>query len=282
MVYLEQTIRFILNDRVIQARVPPGMLVLDYLRTQQQLTGTKEGCKEGDCGACTVILGERTAAGPIRYSPMTSCLLPMGELEGKHLVTVEGLALGEHLSPVQAAMVDCGGTQCGYCTPGFVVAMTAGLMEPRVPLDESGMLYAISGNLCRCTGYRSIKEAGMQAIEALKDQLADGPRIEALCEAGALPAYFKTIPDRLAELVAVETDTDDAAEDALVLAGGTDLYVQRGEQIPELPVRLLNLDSGPRPAELRDGSLYLDARMSFEDFAADPLVRKKYPSSFRL
>jgi len=172
---LKTSIPFILNDREVTAWESPGRLVLDYLRETEQLTGTKEGCKEGDCGACSVLLG-RLEGSEVRYTPMTSCLIPMGELVGKHLVTIEGLNL-ESLSPVQAAMVDCGGTQCGYCTPGFVVCMTGWLMDPQRPVDSVGVREAISGNLCRCTGYRSIKEAGDQVVEKLSSKLSSENRI---------------------------------------------------------------------------------------------------------
>ena len=278
MVNFAQGISFILNDKAVSASVPPGTLVLDYLRKERQLTGTKEGCKEGDCGACSVVLGELKPDGTVGYRPMTSCLMPMGELEGKHLVSIEGLNM-EKLSPVQDAMVDCGGTQCGYCTPGFIVSMTAGLMEPKVPLNEEGMLYAISGNLCRCTGYRSIKEAGMQAINGLADQLIGSDRIADLCDAQAIPEYFRSIPERLSEMVSSSPISSYAdPEDALFIAGGTDLYVQRGEEIPDLEVNLLNLrGEAVSAARLEDGKIVLDARMSFEAFANDPIVIEAVP-----
>ncbi|MEO0509752.1 MAG: 2Fe-2S iron-sulfur cluster-binding protein [Verrucomicrobiota bacterium] len=276
MVNLLQKISFILNDRLVSTSVPAGMLVLDFLRKEERLTGTKEGCKEGDCGACSVIFGELNEDGTVGYTPMTACLMPMGELEGKHVVTIEGLNM-EKLSPVQNAMVDCGGSQCGYCTPGFVVSMTAGLMEPRVPLDKEGVLYAISGNLCRCTGYRSIIEAGVQAVDSLASRLNGPDRIKELCEAEALPSYFMTIPERLAELKPAVSDGSKIDTDPIYLGGGTDLYVQRGDEIPELPVDLLKKGEAPAPVYTEDGMLVLDARMSFEDFAMDRLVQESIP-----
>ncbi|MGJ8640381.1 MAG: FAD binding domain-containing protein [Opitutaceae bacterium] len=278
MVRLNEEIQFILNDVHVTAQVPAGILVLDYLRKEKLLVGTKSGCKEGDCGACSVILGELGNDGVVHYRPMTSCLLPMGELQGKHLVTIEGLNM-QALSPVQDAMVDCGGTQCGYCTPGFVVCMTAGLMAPQLPLDEEGMLYAISGNLCRCTGYRSIKDAGMQAINRLRDQLMNRERIGALVEAKALPEYFNRIAVRMKELrSSARTTVDPSQAGGTVVAGGTDLYVQRGVQLAEQPVSLLNNGSGIPQAVLRDGHVVVDARMTFEAFGADPIV-ESYLSS---
>lgn len=272
MVTLNETIRFVLNDQLLEADVSAGLLALDYLREEKHLVGTKSGCREGDCGACSVILGELDADGSVIYRPMTSCLLPMGELRGKHLVTIEGLNM-QALSPVQDAMVDCGGTQCGYCTPGFVVCMTAGLMAPQLPLDEAGVLYAISGNLCRCTGYRSIKTAGVQAIAAIKDHLQGDERIPALVEAKALPEYFLTIPKRLKEIrSSAGAVPAGRSAGSILIAGGTDLYVQRGEQLPEEPMSLLNLSGKINAATIRNEKVVVDARMSFEAFAEDPLV----------
>jgi xanthine dehydrogenase small subunit len=287
MVKLHSSIRFILNEKEVCANVPPGLLALDYVREQQQLTGTKSGCKEGDCGACTVLVGDLDPSGELRYQPMTSCLLPMGELRGKHLVTIEGLNM-EQLSPVQHAMVECGGTQCGYCTPGFVVSMTAGLMEPKLPLNKEGVRYAISGNLCRCTGYRSILSAGQQVVESLAGKFDDSERIAALVKEGALPVYFSEIADRLRALRdslkeesgledwSTESDASDN-HSRLIVTGGTDLYVQRGEEIPDADVELLNNRPPVPPAELRRAHLFCDARMTFEDFADDPLVRRYLP-----
>ena len=284
MVKLNHSIQFILNDEDVTTDVAPGTLALDYAREHCQLNGTKSGCKEGDCGACTVIVGELDAKGKLRYLPMTSCLLPIGELHGKHLVTIEGLNM-KNLSPVQQAMVDCGGSQCGYCTPGFVVAMTAGLMEPKLPLNEKGALHAISGNLCRCTGYRSIKAAGVQAIESLADKLRGGDRVESLVEAGALPGYFAGIETRLKAIAGTpsvpepepNSETSGEKRPRFIISGGTDLYVQRGDELPDADLVLLNNRPTIKAPELHDGSVVFDARMTFEAFAEDPLILRHLP-----
>jgi len=285
MVKLNHSIRFILNDEEVTTDAAPGTLALDYAREHRQLNGTKSGCKEGDCGACTVIVGELDARGKIRYLPMTSCLLPIGELHGKHLVTIEGLNM-KGLSPVQRAMVDCGGSQCGYCTPGFVVAMTAGLMEPKLPLNEKGALHAISGNLCRCTGYRSIKTAGVQVIESLADKLNAGDRVQSLVEAGALPRYFSGIEARLKAIQSVpvapepepshDTPTGESTP-RFIISGGTDLYVQRGDELPAADLVLLNNRPAIKAPELHAGRISFDARMTFEAFAEDPLILRHLP-----
>ena len=266
-------ITFILNDQRITENVPSGLLALDYLRKKKHLTGSKEGCKEGDCGACTVMVGDLQSDGRVRYRPMTSCLLPMGELQGRHLVTIEGLNM-EHLSPIQAAMVDKGGTQCGYCTPGFVVSMTNWLVDEHLSLDLDGLKYAISSNLCRCTGYRSIKDAGCQAACALAPKLEGQERVPALCEAKALPKYFLHIPSRLAE---IEKEPVAEEKDAVIIAGGTDLYVQRGEELPDTNVLLLNKRT-PRQEPLEEaGWIKVDARMDFESFARNSVIQQNIP-----
>ena len=140
-------IYFLLNERQVCTSENPGVTVLDYLRQSEQLTGTKEGCREGGCGACTLLLGELRGE-EVFYQAVASCLLPLGELPGKHLVTVEGLNHSE-LSPVQQALVDRGATQCGFCTPGMVMSLTGYLMAAGTKISSEGMKNALSGNLCR-------------------------------------------------------------------------------------------------------------------------------------
>lgn len=275
---LNQRICFILNNEEVDVSAPPGLLLLDFLRNRQQLTGTKEGCKEGDCGACTVILGDLQDT-TLTYRPMTSCLMPLGEMQGKHVVTIEGLNM-EKLSPVQAAMVQEGGTQCGYCTPGFVVAMTSWLMDATQPLDRSGLMHAISGNLCRCTGYRSIKAAGLQVAQSLRPSINGEDRLQTLCQQGYLPEYFSSIPQRLAALRRKIEQQEQPVQLELSprfrIAGGTDLYVQKGEDIPDVPVALLN-DTPILPAAEADGQIVMDARMTFEAMGDDPLIQRLIP-----
>ncbi|MEM9329023.1 MAG: 2Fe-2S iron-sulfur cluster-binding protein, partial [Bacteroidota bacterium] len=172
---------FQLNDeeRLRQEKIDPAegyhpnTTVLEYVR-QIGLTGTKEGCAEGDCGACTVAVGE-IVNGKMQYKACTSCLLFLPKLQGKHLVTVEGLASEGQLHPVQEAMVDHDGSQCGYCTPGIIMSLF--VMYQEMGSAEPDYLDALTGNLCRCTGYRSIKDAAIQIgrskTNGNQDQLAD-------------------------------------------------------------------------------------------------------------
>jgi xanthine dehydrogenase small subunit len=270
------SIRFILNADIVETNVAPGMLALDFLRNQQRLSGTKEGCREGDCGACTVLVGELNEGGLMKYQPMTSCLIPMGELNGKHLVTIEGLD-NEKLSTVQATMVDCGGTQCGYCTPGFVMSMTGWILDTAKPLNSKGLNNAISGNLCRCTGYKSIRTAGQQITDKLIGLDDHCDRIATLCGGSELPAYFLGIKKRLEDLSESDNLPYSPAENAIPIAGGTDLYVQQGEQIPEQPINLIHLSSPVEAAKVINDSIQVDARMSFEAFGDDPIIQEAIP-----
>ncbi len=275
---INQRVCFILNNEVVDAMLPPGFLLLDYLRNHQLLTGTKEGCKEGDCGACTVIVGE-LCNDVVTYRPMTSCLIPVGEMLGKHVVSIEGLNLHD-LSPIQKAMVVEGGTQCGYCTPGFIVSLSAWLMDSTKPLNRDGLMHAISGNLCRCTGYRSIKDAGLKVAQKLRPETDGKDRIDHLCNSGHLPGYFLGIPDQLKEMqpkITVETEQVEIDPSARFrIAGGTDLYVQKGEEIPDTPVAILNDTPVPEARE-SDNFIMMDARMTFESMSEDPLIRKTIP-----
>ena len=142
-------IKLHVNGRAVSCDVDPSMRLLDLLREELHLTGTKEGCGEGECGACTVLLDGQ---------PVNSCLLLAPQADGKTVLTVEGLSSGQTLHPVQQAFVDKGAVQCGFCTPGFILSAVALLEANPSPSDEE-ILTALEGNLCRCTGYTKIVEA---------------------------------------------------------------------------------------------------------------------------
>ena len=152
-------LRFLLNGKECsEAGAPSTMTVLDWLRTRSQLTGTKEGCAEGDCGACSIVLG-REVDGSLQYRAANSCLMMLPQIANCAVLTVEGLAHADGvLHPVQQALVDTDATQCGFCTPGFVMAMFA-FHHGGEPPEDAIIHEALAGNLCRCTGYRSIVDA---------------------------------------------------------------------------------------------------------------------------
>ncbi len=153
-------IKFRLNGREVELDVPPGRRLLDLLREDLGLTGTKEGCGEGECGACAVIVD-----GKLRLSCLTAAI----QVDGKEVLTVEGLAKDGKLHPIQEALVETAGLQCGFCTPGFVMAAYALLLEKPRPTREEVRAW-LSGNLCRCTGYERIVDAVLLAAEWLNSR----------------------------------------------------------------------------------------------------------------
>ncbi len=203
------------GKRVALAGTEPTQSLLRWLRTRR-LTGTKEGCADGDCGACTVALIEPGADGKAHFQSVNSCLLPMGAVTGRRVLTVEALADGEDLHPVQSALVECAGSQCGYCTPGFVMSLFVGYYSPK--LDD----HTTEGNLCRCTGYRPIREA----TGHLDDAARPPDRFSALLDAptdtagrSELASFFS--PETVAAALALKAQHPGAAW----IAGATDLGV---------------------------------------------------------
>ena len=170
-------ISFYLNDQPVHTPEPAASALLDFVRYHEHLMGTKIGCREGDCGACTVLVGELAPDGQrIQYQSMTSCLTPLGNCHGKHVVTVEGLnRAGGQLTPVQQAIVDHNGAQCGFCTVGFVLSLT-GHSLGETPATAASTRAAIDGNICRCTGYKSLE----RAAAALAATLAERPAADGL------------------------------------------------------------------------------------------------------
>jgi carbon-monoxide dehydrogenase small subunit len=155
---MKKKIQISLNGKNMTLEIPAHRLLLDLLRDEIRLTGTKEGCGTGDCGACTVLLNGQ---------PVNSCLIFSGELDGAEIVTIEGLKIGPELHPIQKAFIKDGGAQCGYCTPGMLVMIKALLDENPNPNEEE-IRFALSGNLCRCTGYVKIVEAVQDAAAELR------------------------------------------------------------------------------------------------------------------
>jgi xanthine dehydrogenase small subunit len=207
---MDTTISFLLNDKPV--RVAPGtsptMSLLDWLRGPMRMTGTKEGCAEGDCGACTVVLEENG-----RRLPANACLLLLGQLHGRRLRTVEGLR-GAH--PAQTLMAESDGTQCGFCTPGIVMSLYAHAQEGGDPHE------ALAGNLCRCTGYRPI----LDAMARLPAEPSADRRDEAkACGRFEARGQVFHLPNRLAELIELRA----AHPSAWLLAGGTDLGLRVSE-----------------------------------------------------
>jgi len=165
---VRDTLRFILNDETVElGDVPATQTLLDFLRLERRLSGSKEGCAEGDCGACTVLVG-RLRGGELTYESVTACITFVGALDGAHVVTVEHLSTPDGpLHPVQQAMLDFHGSQCGFCTPGIVMSLYALWMREPEP-SAAAVERALQGNLCRCTGYAPIVRAA-KAVSTYAD-----------------------------------------------------------------------------------------------------------------
>jgi xanthine dehydrogenase small subunit len=184
MSQVTNTVRFVLDGKVVEAQgARRTTTVLDYLREQLHRTGTKEGCAEGDCGACVVMVGSLNASGQgVDYVPVNSCIQLLPTLDGKSVKTVESLKKPDGtLHPVQQAMVNCHGSQCGFCTPGIVMSLV-NLVQLNPSPNRQDVSDALSGNLCRCTGYAPILDAAAKACSnksALKlDDAADVPLLK--------------------------------------------------------------------------------------------------------
>ena len=155
-------VRFILNNKLVSTDLPAGSLLVDFIRYESNLKGTKIGCREGDCGACVVLVGE-IKDGQLSYQSLTSCLTPLANIHAKHVVTVEGINV-EAANPIQQAMIDESATQCGFCTPGFVMSF-AGFCLGRNNASYQNAIAAVDGNICRCTGYKSIERAAKKVTQ---------------------------------------------------------------------------------------------------------------------
>ncbi|WP_434362423.1 xanthine dehydrogenase small subunit [Parasalinivibrio latis] len=233
-------IRFLLNQTLQEEKdLSPNLTVLNYLREHVGKTGTKEGCGSGDCGACTVVLGE-VIEGQLQYRSVNACLTFVSALHGKQLITVEDLKEGSNLHPVQKAMVEFHGSQCGYCTPGFIMSMFA-LTKNNPQADKEDVYEALAGNLCRCTGYRPIVEASLSLSreKPIRDQFADYEkqtiaRLEAIGppdvehQADGKSVFTPTNSDELAQILLDHPD-------ARMVAGGTDLALEVTQFHREIP-----------------------------------------------
>jgi len=247
-------VRFIRRGKVVKLpNVSPTLTLLDYLRLTERATGTKEGCAEGDCGACTVVL-RRLRGDKLTYEPVNACILFAAQADGCEVITVEDLARGDQLHPVQQALVDHHGSQCGFCTPGFVMALFALHHRADVgPADRSQVNDWIAGNLCRCTGYRPIVDAGVAACVApANDRFsAEEPDARrALAELKDTDDIFVGTKERFFAAPASLTALAKlyiANPDATLVAGATDVGLWVTKQLRDLPKviwlgRVKNLD----------------------------------------
>lgn len=268
--------QFILNNKLIDTNISPGTVTLDYLRDIVLLKGSKEVCREGDCGACTVLLGEIKEDDTVFYRAVCSCILPLGDVEGKHLVTIEGINQKD-LTPIQQAFVDYGATQCGFCTPGFVMSLT-GFFLNSPTLDDASIMDAIAGNVCRCTGYASIIRATNSLTEKFRNEtLASEDRMAFLIQQRILPEYFKEIPQKLKEINNNGASQPVSEQDAAVVAGATDLYVQRPDDFKEADIQFTLKEKKFSEIWTDEQYLYIGAGVVTEEFKRDEILTTHLP-----
>lgn len=265
---------FILNTESIQSDAPPGTTLLDFIRYRQHLTGTKIGCREGDCGACTVLVGALQGSA-LEYRAMTSCLMPLANAQGKHIVTVEGINKPDGLTAVQQAMVEENGTQCGFCTVGFVMSMTGFCLAPAAP-TQAAAISAIDGNICRCTGYKSIERAAERLTRLLANWSAQ-TALEFAVENEIVPPYFASIPARLSAIKAPEISGDKPAKPARFLGGGTDLYVQQAEHLLHADAVHLFDRTALQGIREKEGHIEIGGAATISDLLESPVMQGIFP-----
>ena len=223
-------LKFLVNNKEVNTDLPAGSSLVDFLRNEMHLYGTKIGCREGDCGACTVLVGE-LVNGKMDYKAMTSCLTPMGNAVGKHIVTIEGINQAK-LTEIQSEFVEQSGTQCGFCTPGFILSLYGFCLGDK-PFSMENAIEAVAGNICRCTGYKSIERSIAPIVQKLQSLDRSNP-LKWLVNNNFLPDYFLGIPERMKAIAPLATTS--AQNSGYILAGGTDLLLQDFEGANDAPV----------------------------------------------
>lgn len=284
---MQSSVSFVLDDRIVTvdfhagSGMTPTTTVLNYLRALPHHMGVKEGCAEGDCGACTVVLGE-LSDGHMRYRAVDACLVFLPMLHGKELITVENLksSTGE-LHPVQQSLVDNYGSQCGFCTPGFVMSLFA-LYQNKMNLTEAEVRTALTGNLCRCTGYKPIVDAAMLACVSRREDHPPQDPAPASHLLQTIPAgdilltterqtYFRPATIR----AAMELKHEHA--DALVVNGATDVALRVTKKHELLPLVLdLSGIEELRGVTEEKGAITVAAGVSIAEFLE--LCRGHFPA----
>ena len=277
----ERPIRFVHRGRIVEHdAAEPTRSVLQWLREDARCTGTKEGCAEGDCGACTVLVAELAPPGAsaatvvdgLQLRPVNSCIRFLPTLHGKALITVEDLGSADALHPVQQAMVDCHGSQCGFCTPGFVMSLAERYehhCETASRPSRQALADSLAGNLCRCTGYRPILDAGQRMFDLPVQRLNTAPIVALLQQLQADPApalqrdgggfHAPRTVAALAQLLAAKSQ-------ARILAGGTDIGLWVNKQFRALGEVVYVGDVAElKQLQVQGAELHIGAAVPLED-----------------
>ncbi len=265
-------VEFILNNKKITTDANLAMTLVDFIRENRNLKGTKIVCREGDCGACSVLVGELSNdKTSVKYHSITSCISPLANAQGKHIVTIEGLNIDNKLNIIQQELKDNYASQCGFCTPGFVVAMVNYCLNAQAENDRH-MLDAISGNICRCTGYVSIITAAKKLVEKSR---AKGKKftLEQLVKHGFIPEYFLSIHEKLVKL-----SQKLPQKGQNIIAGGTDLYVQQADKLlTTSALRFISLEPKQK-ITLKDGFCTISAMATVTDLFENKELQKYFPN----
>ncbi|MEO7672503.1 MAG: FAD binding domain-containing protein [Pyrinomonadaceae bacterium] len=279
-------IEFIINNQDIKTDLPVGTTVLDFVRYRQNLKGTKIGCREGDCGACTILVGE-LINDDVKYRTMTSCLMPLANAAGKHIVTIEGINPEDgSLTPVQQAIIDESGTQCGFCTVGFVMSLTGFCLDETAKTPEMAVS-SIDGNICRCTGYKSIERAAMSICGDLSEPPAVAGGLRLAIDKLMVPKYFsdvtgriKSISDKAARLLA-EFNHPLLQAVPIFVAGGTDVYVQKPDHMAESDAAHLFYDDKLRGISYTGEFIEIGASATVTDLLESPIMQSIFPDLYK-
>ncbi|MBC7827694.1 MAG: FAD binding domain-containing protein, partial [Chitinophagaceae bacterium] len=265
-------IKFILNNKTVSTDLLPGNLLVDFIRYEQNLKGTKIGCREGDCGACVVLAGD-IKEGELQYQSLTSCLTPLANVHKKHVVTVEGINM-EALNPIQQCMADESATQCGFCTPGFVMSF-AGFCLSGKEASLQNAISSIDGNICRCTGYKSIERAAGKIAEMLEGRGKEQPL--AFVADKILPGYFSSIKERLQQLQP-ETNGEFQEENfGEFIGGGTDLYVQKHDELKDVRNRYLFNHTSLKGIYKEGNKCVIGASATVTDLEESSIMQDHFP-----
>jgi len=275
---MNKKLNFILNNELIEIEINPSTVLLDFIRSLR-LTGAKEGCKEGDCGACTVLSGELQGDDVI-YRSVNSCLIPVLNISGKHVVTIEGLNPGnKELNPIQQSFVECGASQCGFCTPGFIVSLTGHFLN-KGKLIHNNVIDSMDGNICRCTGHNSIIRAAESVSEKIKfSNNSNRNSLKLLIDSKIIPEYFNTIKERLQKIHTDEiiSSSSSGSKVKYFIAGGTDLFVQRPDEMLFSDVIFLEEKNNLKRINIADGYCHIGSTAAVTDILESEIIHKIFP-----
>ncbi len=267
-----QTIQFYLDDELIQLPVENQQeTLLDFIRLKKNNTSVKEGCGEGDCGAC-MVLQAQTDQGQLVYKPINSCIKFLPAIHKKSIYTSKYISSSlQELHPVQQAMVACHGSQCGFCTPGFVISLLAHYLDDKFKnANEDDVINSISGNLCRCTGYRPIIEAGIQ-MQELNEPIRFSKKDAFSEERLQQQVYLELQPDLVTDLFMAPSDLETFASiyvanpEFQILAGGTDVGLWVTQHLKQLkPILFIGEVKELQQIKEQDQSIWIGAGVSLE------------------